>query len=205
MSSIVYPNTVAPAAERRTISIAVVAALHIAVIYTILAALDIVPSPIPEPGIIVRFFPTKPTVQPPPQPTIAQSTDGFVKPSDPTFPPPDFQVDRSTPGGGLTNPPPGGQTDTFMSASSVPGTHTIPAFPPLDRRLGHEGTVQLTISIDAGGNVIGASIDRSSGYDSLDAAAIAWVKDHWRYRPAMRNGVAIASSTQASVVFQLTR
>ncbi|HEX3674328.1 MAG TPA: TonB family protein [Rhizomicrobium sp.] len=204
MTSIPYTNAVAPASERRTISIAVVAALHLAVIYTILAALDIVPSPLPTHDITAWIIPEKKVVVVTPPPPTDPRPRGFVRPTN-NSPLPPNPGDHPTTGQEIFTPPGANPVDTFTSASSVPGTHTIPAFPPLDRRLSHEGTVQLTIAIDADGNVTGASIDRSSGYDSLDAAAIAWVKDHWRYRPAMHNGVAVASSTKASVVFQLTQ
>ena len=37
----------------------------------------------------------------------------------------------------------------------------------------------------------------------LDALAAAWVKLHWRYRPAMRDGQAIAEPTMAIVTFAM--
>ncbi len=207
MSGITYPNAVAPAAERRTISIAVVAALHIAVIYVILAALNIVPSPVSQDGPIhLRFIDKKTVVDPQPPPTIQDGRLIFTHPTAPPANPPPIPFDPGTGGTGTYYPPPQppGQ-GIFNPASAVPGTHTIPAFPSLDRRLGHQGAALLNIAIDEQGYVSDASVAQSSGYEGLDMAAIAWVKEHWRYRPAMRDGNAVPSTTRASVVFRLTQ
>jgi protein TonB len=206
MASIPYPNTAAPAAERHTLTIAFVAALHIAVLYTILVALDFVPGPHVTPEGHVKWVEVKPTSDPPPQQTPA--TTPMAHPDPGTVVKPVIVIDYPPPPGGPTGTngtqTGGGTGDVFQTAMAIPGTHTIPDYPALDRRLNHEGTVSLLIFIDANGAITGASVTQSSGYDGLDAAAIAWVKAHWRYKPAMRGGAAIPSTARASVVFHLT-
>ena len=71
--------------------------------------------------------------------------------------------------------------------------------------MGHEGTVRLTLALDELGNVSGASVARSSGFAGLDDAAVAWVKSHWRFRPATQDGKPVASTVQADVTFRLTQ
>jgi len=191
------------ARERRFIIVALVGALHIAAIYTILVALDIVPTPLPITPVSFRYIPAtqpKTTSQLPPTGPVV-----FTRPSDPATPlKPDFQIGSDQGPGAITNLPPG-PADSFVPASALAGTHSIPDYPVLDRRLNHEGTVHLALSIDAQGAVTGASVDQSSGYDGLDAAAIAWVKAHWRYKPASRGGAPVPATAKASVVFRLTQ
>ena len=91
--------------------------------------------------------------------------------------------------------------DTY--ASGVSNTHTIPAYPPLARRLGEQGGVRLSLTISASGDVTGASVVQSSGYPDLDQTAVEWVMSHWRYKPATHGGVAVPSQTLANVVFNL--
>jgi len=84
------------------------------------------------------------------------------------------------------------------------GTHTTPDYPPLDKRLGHEGNVLLKLAIDERGMVVDTQIERSSGYESLDRAAADWVRSHWRYHPATQAGDAVPSNAEVTVTFRLT-
>jgi protein TonB len=88
-------------------------------------------------------------------------------------------------------------------ARSIAATHTIPPYPPLSRRLGEEGTVQLRIAIATDGRVERAIVESTSGSERLDDAAREWVAKHWRYHPATRDGRPVASETQVKVVFNL--
>jgi periplasmic protein TonB len=85
----------------------------------------------------------------------------------------------------------------------ITGTHSSPPYPLLDRRLGHEGTVELRMVISPQGTVVDAQIVKSSGYPGLDEAAVAWVVAHWHYRPATHQGAAIPSQATAAVMFSL--
>jgi periplasmic protein TonB len=90
-----------------------------------------------------------------------------------------------------------------VGPSGVMNTHTIPPYPPISIRIGEEGVVSLRIAISNEGFVTDAVVTRSSGHPRLDDAAVAWVKAHWRYRPAQENGVPVASTTSAQVKFEL--
>jgi protein TonB len=94
---------------------------------------------------------------------------------------------------------------TDSSASGLTNTHTTPPYPPVARRLGQDGTVILSITVGTDGVVTAAQVAKSSGVPELDQAAVDWVKGHWRYKPAVQNGVAVPSNTQAAVKFDLRK
>ena len=107
-------------------------------------------------------------------------------------------------------PPP----NTNRAATSIPpgptlplralaSTHTIPPYPPLGIRLAHQGTAKLRITVDEHGDVVSADLIQSSGHEELDAAAVAWVKAHWRYQPAVQDGHPVSATTDAVVMFRL--
>jgi periplasmic protein TonB len=66
-----------------------------------------------------------------------------------------------------------------------------PAYPEVARRRGWEGTVVIHLMLDEDGLPHGLRIQSSSGFDELDRAALASVQG-WRFRPATRNGEAVA-------------
>src|SRR5579871_4233736 len=88
-------------------------------------------------------------------------------------------------------------------ASGISSTHTTPPYPPDAKRNGQEGTVVLHILISAQGEVTSATVSKSSGVPELDQAAVDWVVKHWKYKPASENGTAVASASDAQVVFNL--
>lgn len=185
-------------------SFVLVGAAHAVLIYGLLVVLDIVPAPGPMPHTHVRVLDNP---KPAPTPTPPEPT--WAKPTTPTPRAPLIPIDRGSPGNSITIPDGSGLSPpvppVVTAASGLSATHTIPGYPPLDRRLGHEGTVRLTLSIDALGAVSGAAVERSSGYDGLDAAAVAWVKAHWRYKPATRDGIPSSTTVEADVTFRLTQ
>jgi len=89
------------------------------------------------------------------------------------------------------------------AAVAIAGTHTAPPYPLLERRLASQGTVTLRLTISAGGTVVAADVVQSSGFSALDQAAVSWVMQHWRYKPAVRGGAPAASTTVAAVVFNI--
>jgi len=91
------------------------------------------------------------------------------------------------------------------AASSIGSTHTTPPYPEQARRLNLSGTVRLHLSITAEGAVSAATVVTSSGNAELDTKAVAWVIKHWRYKPALASGVAVASEADANVVYDLKR
>jgi protein TonB len=87
---------------------------------------------------------------------------------------------------------------------SITATHTVPPYPPIERRIGVEGKVTLRLTVNAEGRVSEAEIVTSSGREGLDQAAQQWIMAHWIYKPALANGVAVASKALATVTFSLT-
>jgi len=55
-----------------------------------------------------------------------------------------------------------------------------PIYPASAQRAGQEGTVLLSITVDANGQPLDVQVERSSGFDVLDAAAVQAVKK-WRF------------------------
>ncbi|HEY2071878.1 MAG TPA: energy transducer TonB [Rhizomicrobium sp.] len=208
MSSIAYPNTVAPAAERRTLIVTAVAGIHIAAIYAILVGLNIVPSPIKQHTTLVDVFPTIPKT--PAQPVPPTNPTTFSRPTRDDPVPPTWAEAPDDPGHTITGDPGpqtgggGGSPPVVMEGPvAVAGTHTIPPYPLLDQRLNHEGTVLVSISLDARGAVTNVTVARSSGYEGLDAAAMQWVQAHWLYKPARQGDAGVPSNVKASVVFRI--
>lgn len=198
--------------QGKLVSVALVGSLHLAAIYILLVALEIVPNPAaPTPPIAIRVLPqTKTTPQPPPNPMRGVVLTHPALP-DPT--PPPIQIDASVPREPAAihpNVSPGPVAPVQPIGTTLPvrpltATHTIPPYPAMAIRLGYEGTVQLRIVVDERGSVASAEVQTSSGHADLDEAAVAWVKSHWRYVPATQNGAPAKADTTAVVTFKLNQ
>lgn len=77
-----------------------------------------------------------------------------------------------------------------------------PVYPPEAVADGEAGVVILRVHVGADGTVRGVDVARSSGHPPLDQAARRAVA-RWRYRPATRDGVPVASEVPLRVVFRL--
>lgn len=78
----------------------------------------------------------------------------------------------------------------------------LPNYPRSARRRRLEGTVLLFVCVDREGAPTRVSVRTSSGFDSLDRAALEAV-NRWRFEPARRNGVATAGEVLVPVEFRL--
>jgi len=74
------------------------------------------------------------------------------------------------------------------------------SYPALLRDAGVGGDVTVWFFIDAGGNVLKRLIDRTSGYDGLDAAALK-IADIMRFAPAENRGVKVPVWVSLAVKF----
>jgi protein TonB len=93
------------------------------------------------------------------------------------------------------------ETPGVRSESSVSWSHNPPpAYPPLALARGWHGTALLRVWIDQTGSIERVEIERSSGFDILDAAAVAAV-ERWKARPATRFGQPIASVELQAIIF----
>src|SRR5574337_536925 len=88
--------------------------------------------------------------------------------------------------------------------SSAPnyGINPLPKYPLLAREKGYEGTVYLRVLVRADGRVERLAVDRSSGYEILDRAAIDSVKE-WAFFPAKKGGKSVESWVLLPVKFAL--
>lgn len=184
-----------------------VALLHAGLIYALIRGLEIKLANILPPPITAYVL-----TQPPPQPVqlpLPPPTQATLPQTD-TMPPPIVKIEEPQAHGTITlktsdqpTPIPTSPVAAPESAHAVPGTHTIPDYPVLSRRLGEQGVVLLRIAITDSGRIDAVTITRSSGYSRLDGAAREWVMRYWRYTPATDGARAVAAVTEASVVFNL--
>ncbi len=77
-----------------------------------------------------------------------------------------------------------------------------PPYPPMSKRLNEQGNVMVRIYIDADGSPQKAELQKSSGFERLDQAALAVVMK-WRYVPGKRNSVPEAMWMGTTIKFIL--
>ena len=87
-------------------------------------------------------------------------------------------------------------------ASPNYGTNPLPKYPSLAREKGYEGTVYLRVQVRPDGRVGKFAIDRSSGHEILDRAAVDSVKE-WTFLPARKGGKPVESWVLLPVKFML--
>src|SRR5574337_83099 len=106
----------------------------------------------------------------------------------------------SAQGGGAGWPGRGGSGGRFSAPNY--GINPLPKYPLVAREKGYEGTVYLRVLVRADGRVERLTVDRSSGYEILDRAAIDSVKD-WAFFPAKKGGKSVESWVLLPVKFAL--
>lgn len=185
----------------RIASVAIVAALHVAAITALVLGLNVKFAKYIPGDIKAVVIPQKHPVpaDPPKLPRVTMTT-----PAAPTAPQPKIQIKDD--GAKTITTATVGPDGTFTASTRVAAitdTHSKPPYPPLSRRLGHEGVVLLRLTISPLGIITAADIENSSGYADLDRTAAQWVKTHWRYRPATVAGHPVMSTAEASVRFSL--
>jgi len=90
-----------------------------------------------------------------------------------------------------------------LSSSDVqPLDNPPPPYPAMSRRLGETGNVIVRVLIDTEGRAREVRLQRSSGHDRLDGAALQAVR-HWRWRPVVRHGAPQAAWFNQPVAFVL--
>lgn len=82
------------------------------------------------------------------------------------------------------------------------GINPLPKYPPLAREKGYEGTVYLRALVRVDGRVGQLTIDRTSGHEILDRAAVDSVKG-WAFFPAKKGGKLVESWVLLPVKFAL--
>jgi len=82
------------------------------------------------------------------------------------------------------------------------GINPLPKYPLLAREKGYEGTVYLRVLVRVDGRVGQLAVDRSSGHEILDRAAVDSVKG-WAFLPAKKGGKPVESWVLLPVKFAL--
>lgn len=94
-----------------------------------------------------------------------------------------------------------------ISEATVEGptyaSNPYPEYPIFARKMGYEGRVVLAARVSAEGLPLRVVIKVSSGYDSLDRAALEAVRQ-WTFHPGRHNGVPIEAEVDIPFVFRLT-
>jgi protein TonB len=210
------PSTHSLAALRRVPTpLLIVGGLHLAVIWALLNGLQIHKAPSVSPDDItvdmVDRQPRPPKTPAPPDPRPLEFK--FTEPQPPPFvvdtseSPPQVTIDdRPTPPLEFQNLGGSAEPQPVINAAAVDPHHplTQPPYPMASRRLAEEGAVLLDILVGADGHVRDAKVSRSSGFDRLDQTAVSEALQHWRLRPATRNGNPFEQWLTLKVVFRLT-
>jgi periplasmic protein TonB len=77
-----------------------------------------------------------------------------------------------------------------------------PEYPSLSRRQGEEGRVLMKVLVSANGAAEDVQIEKSSGSDRLDNAAVSAVK-RWRFIPAKKNNQPLSAYVLVPIKFSL--
>jgi len=191
-------------ATSKATSIAIVAGIHVAVIFGLVAALNqgALMKQLQEIKATVDTPKEKPKAPPPPPPDL-------VKPPPPVAIVPEFQVATAPPPPVHTEapkpppPPPKAVVAASDPLKPIMRTHTLPPYPPISVRLNEAGTTLMEVHITTEGNVDDCKIINSSSSERLDTAACDYVKRVWRWQPPTNQGAPVAVSTRVSVKWDL--
>jgi protein TonB len=108
-------------------------------------------------------------------------------------------------GGSTGSPSPGGSFPAAVSDIDPTPIRPLTApYPANAKRLGQQGLVKIRADVDNQGFVVGCRVVSTSGYASLDSAAVQAVRSA-RFLPARKNGRTVASSIIIPVRFKLTQ
>ena len=165
-----------------------------------------------EPPVIVKFLP-EPRKTPPQPPPRREFKPIIDKPFVPPIDRPVLRHEDDPPViEGTEQPPP--RRETIVQEGPGSGPFIIepeldarypfsePEYPVSEVRQGHEGTVLLALEILPNGRVGQVRIERSSGYEKLDASAAREARK-WRMKPGTSDGTAKAMWRIVPIKFQL--
>lgn len=142
---------------------------------------------------------------PPPPPKLEAPPPEFI-------PMPDISIDAPAPTNTISNvtavkkpPPPPPPPQVVPPRSNPRRPITQPDYPTMSRRLGEEGQVILLLTVDENGRVLEAKVDKSSGFERLDEAAVAEATRRWRLIPGTINGKASTMQYKFAVTFKIEK
>ena len=198
--------------QRRLIGLVVAALLHVLLIYGLVSGLATqVVERFKGPVQIEIIEEVKPEDETPPPPP-----PDLPPPPPVTLPPPivsiDTPVTTTTPTITVTPPrprapppPPPPVREAVCTQPIAPKRRTPPPYPSTSKRLGEEGNVEVSFTVDADGSVNDAApvtVTKGSGFPRLDEAGIRAVR-RMRFTPAKCDGVPKQSPHAFRVVYRL--
>lgn len=159
---------------------------------------DEVPPPPPKDVEIPPFVPPpEVTIQSdaPPPPTI--SVQSVAPP--PLAPPPVFHAPA----------PPAvvAPTGPTSPATAIGSSTTVSEddYPPSSLRAEEEGRTVITVSITTQGRVDSCSVTTPSGFPKLDEKSCQIAQRRFRFKPALQNGVPVASSKAVPIKWVISK
>ena len=173
--------------------------------------------PPPNPAAPEALAEAEPLPVPPPQPPPPPQQQAQPRPQPqpqprprpaPARPPAQAAAPPAPPPAGALGPVPLTQGGApVLGAVTPPGLaegirNPDPEYPAASQARGEQGVVTVLLRITPGGSVEEVEVVRSSGYAALDEAAKRAVQ-RWRFRPAMRDGLAIPGSIRTAIHFRL--
>lgn len=94
------------------------------------------------------------------------------------------------------------ETSGAVAGKSIGVPHEcLSYYPEKEAKAGVEGTTTVRFTITEQGRVANPSLEKFSGNENLDRAALQCVKN-WRYQPAFKDGTPVSVSWQADVVWK---
>jgi protein TonB len=159
-----------------------------------------IPKAIPQPKIVV-----KPS-EPPPVPeqmTVPVTTQTVVSAvSSARSPVPTIKGDGSSPEPGLDATTQKAQVGVKAKPNYLKNPE--PPYPLTARRRREQGLVLLTVLVTPQGRAVKVELKQSSGYPSLDEAALTAVRQ-WEFEPARIGSIAVESEIEVPVRFKLSQ
>jgi len=134
----------------------------------------------------------------PPQPEKVVSAPAAPPKEEPKSETPPAAAANRVESPAAASPPPSKPPAPSVISPAVAIAKITPNYPEAARRMRIKGTVVLDLSIDTSGKVTHATV--ISG-DSVLASAATDAVMRWKYRPALVNGKAVASTARVSFVF----
>jgi TonB family protein len=179
--------------RQRLFSLAIVASFHFVLL---LAFLSWTPFSAERQGLelMVSIVSARPETRP--EPVLA-----FQKPAADFVPAPEIDI---------ADPQPNVVTQVSMVDPSriLPPrpdpahTNALPGLPAVFHQLGPTVSALIKVLVLSDGSIADARISRSTGDTKLDAVALVYVKQHWRFLPALASGAAVQCWTTTLVMFR---
>ncbi len=186
--------------ERGT-GIAVVVALHAALIYALAVGLGVMHLPTfvePMKAVIIQSASEQPKFKTEiVKPELEQPKVDMAQPA------PEIPIDVPS---DATPPPDSAASSSAPSevADLQVNHRTDPVYPPASRRAGEEGTTVLRVLVDERGRPGDVSIVQSSGFPRLDQSAVEAIR-RWTFAAARNGSQSVRAYTTVKVSFRLDR